>query len=167
MTCARAPKPSARPAAALTAALLLATAASSTALTPDERQTVIGMRSAITSLRGKLDATEAANRNYLQAVQKATAQAAALQDSARAAASDAARLAAERDDLAAQAAATALRIERLDRRYQTAQMIIAGAVATLALVLALQLGAGLPPQYRIAVSAGAAMAAAGAVYVVL
>lgn len=167
MTCDIAQKNSAKSAIVWITMFLLATGGTAGALTASERQTVTSMKSVITSLRGKLAEAETANQNYLQAVRKAAQQTTVLQESARVAAVEAARLAAERDELAAQVAAANVRLETLDRKYQTAQMIIAGAVATLALVLALQLGAGLPPQYRIAVAIGAAIAAASTVYVVL
>lgn len=162
-------KSHARPAArwAVMAICLLAFASCARALTPGERKIVTGLKAAITELHGKLAEAETANRNYLNSIAKAGQEATVLQETARVAQTEAAVMAAERDQLAEKLAVQNVKIERLNHRYQTAQMIIALSVAGFALILALQLGAGLPAQYRVAVALGAAGAAAATVYVLL
>ena len=142
-------------------------APSALALTPTERQIVSNMKAATTSLRGKLAEAETANREYLNALTKAKSEASALHEQASQAAIAAAQIAAERDEVSAQLAAANIRYEKLNKRYQTAEMIIAITVGIIALILGLQLGAGLPPQYRLAVGIGCGIAAASAVYIFL
>ena len=142
-------------------------APSALALTPTERQIVSNMKTAVTQLRGKLAEAETANREYLNALTKAKAEASALHEQASQAAIATAQIAAERDEVSAQLAAANVRYEKLNKRYQTAELIIAISVGIIALITGLQLGAGLPPQYRLAVGAGCGLAAAGAVYIFL
>lgn len=148
-------------------ALLLGIAAPAHSLTTQEREIVAGMRQAITALRGKLREAESANRSYLRHAQVAREQVQVLQESAKAAEIAAAALAAERDQLAADYAIQTEHLKRVNKRYQTAQFIIAVAVAGFVGLLAFQLAAAIPLQYRVGASAGAALLSAAIVYMVL
>ena len=173
MTCIGTPQKSkfAKLATALLTMLLLAfaanTANTANALTPSERKVVLSMKSALTQLRGKLAEADTANKSYMLAVTKASQQVAILQESARAAEAQSVLLTAERDQLATDYAVQTEHLKKVNKRYQTAQFIIAITVAGCVGLLVFQLAAAIPLQYRIIAAAGAGSLAAAIVYMVL
>jgi hypothetical protein len=142
-------------------------AASALALTPSERQTVSEMRDTITLLRGSLDSARRANERSLNALASASAQTTELTERLKVAADEAAQLAAERDHLSGEIAVAKVKYDKLNTRYQTAQLIIALVVGFAVGLIALQFTHALLPPYSVLVPIAAGIAAFFGIYIVL
>lgn len=151
----------------LLAAILLFSAPALFALTAQERQTVVEMRDAISLLRSNLDSARKANERSLAALSAASAQTADLTARLKQAAEEVAQLAAERDRLTTDLAAMKVNYDRLNARYQTAQLIIALSVAFAVGMLAMQFTHTLTPPYGIIVPIAAGAAAFFGIYIIL
>ena len=137
------------------------------ALTQEERDTVVEMRETILLLRAGLDSAYKANERTLAAVANASAQTADLSKRLKVAAEEVAQLAAERDRLTTDLAAMKVNYDRLNARYQTAQLIIALSVAFAVGMLAMQFTHTLTPPYGIIVPIAAGAAAFFGIYIIL
>lgn len=151
----------------LLAAILLISASPLFALTAQERQTVVEMRDTISLLRLNLDSARKANERSLSALAAASAQTADLTARLKQAAEEVAHLAAERDRLTTDLAAMKVNYDRLNARYQTAQLIIALSVAFAVGMLAMQFTHTLTPPYGIIVPIAAGAAAFFGIYIIL
>jgi hypothetical protein len=136
-------------------------------LTPAERETVTQMRDSLLDLRGKLEAAQTANASALSALSAAAFQTSSLVEQAKVAADRVAALAAERDTLTEALASAEVKYVALNRRYQTAQLIIAIVSAFLVGLFVLQFTHNLQPPYGIIVPLGAGAAAFSAIYIIL
>jgi septal ring factor EnvC (AmiA/AmiB activator) len=150
---------------AATAAAVLATSAH--ALTPAERAVVQEMQETITQLRGKIQSADRANAKTLQSLAAASSQVRTLKTELAAAEKTIQQVVAERDALAGDLEKAQKEIKHLNKRYQTAQFIIAAVVALLATVVAVYFTHFLVPPYNLIAPAVAAAAAFGLVYIVL
>lgn len=142
----------------------LAAATLALGLTPQEKAIVGQMRDSISLLRTKLDGAQSANDSALSALTIAASQSADLSAQVQTAAAQVTLLAAERDALAARIAAADIAYERLNARYQTAQLIIALVSAFLVGLLVLQFTHRLSPPYGFIVPVAAGAAAFFAIY---
>lgn len=146
---------------------LLVSATLAPALTTQEREVVTQMRDTITELRGKLTAAESANDAALGSLTIAATQTAELIAQSIKAADDAARLAAERDQLSGDLAIQKVKMDKLNAKYQFAQFLVAITIALLAGVLTFYLTMGLQPPYNFLIPIGVAAAAYGIVVSIL
>lgn len=137
------------------------------ALTPDERQVVQEMRDTISSLRTSLDSANKANDRVLGALNTAIGQTEALTQKLKVAAEEAAVLTSERDTLAADLSVAKVKYDKLNHRYQTAQLIIALTTAFAVAMLTLQFTHSLTPPYGIIVPIAAGAAAFFGIYIIL
>jgi hypothetical protein len=142
-------------------------AATALALTPEERQVVQEMRDTISSLRVSLDNANKANDRVLGALNTAIGQTEALTFKLKVAAEQAATLTAERDTLSADLSVAKVKYDKLNHRYQTAQLIIALSVAFAVVMLTLQFTHSLTPPYGIIVPIAAGAAAFFGIYIIL
>jgi hypothetical protein len=131
-------------------------------LSPEEKKIVSQMRDSISLLRAKLENAEAANSSALAAQQTTS-----LTEQARLASEQVAALAAERDSLTGRLASARHDYERLNARYQTAQLLIAVVSAFLVGILTLQLTHHLQPPYGLLVPIATGTAAFFTIYNVL
>jgi hypothetical protein len=136
-------------------------------LSPEEKKIVSQMRDSISLLRAKLENAEAANSSALAALTLAAQQTTSLTEQARLASEQVAALAAERDSLTGRLASARHDYERLNARYQTAQLLIAIVSAFLVGILTLQLTHHLQPPYGLLVPIAAGTAAFFTIYNVL
>jgi multidrug efflux pump subunit AcrA (membrane-fusion protein) len=136
-------------------------------LTPEEKKLVGQMRDSISLLRAKVEEAQSANDSALSALSLAATESAVLTAEARTAAAATATLAAERDQLASDLSTAATKYERLNARYQQAQLIIALVSAFFVGLLALQFTHNLQPPYGLLVPLIAGAAAFFAIYIIL
>ena len=142
-------------------------ATSSYALTPAERAVVQEMQATITQLRGKIQSADRANAKTLQSLAAASSQVRTLKEELAAAEKTIQQVVAERDSLAGDLEKAKKEIKHLNKRYQTAQFIIAAVVALLAAVIAVYFTHFLVPPYNLIAPAVAAAAAFALVYIIL
>ena len=142
-------------------------AATALALTPEERQVVGEMRDTIAFLRVSLDNANKSNDRVLGALNTAIGQSEALTQRLKVAAEQAAVLTAERDTLSADLSVAKVNYDKLNHRYQTAQLIIALSVAFAVVMLTLQFTHNLTPPYGIIVPIAAGAAAFFGIYIIL
>jgi hypothetical protein len=137
------------------------------ALTPKEKELVSQMRDSLTTLRGKLTEAQTSNDTALKALSAGSFQISELLEQAKQAAEEAAQLAEERDMLAAEIRVAQIKYEKLNNRYQTAQLIIALLAAFFIGLLTLQFTHNLQPPYGLLVPVIAGVAAFFTIYIVL
>ena len=142
-------------------------AATAFALTSEERQTVLEMKDTILVLRSSLDNANKANDRALSALSNAIDQTGVLTQKLKIAAEQAAALTAERDQLAAELSVAKVKYDKLNTRYQTAQLIIALSVAFAVGMLTLQFTHNLTPPYGIIVPIAAGASAFFGIYIIL
>jgi septal ring factor EnvC (AmiA/AmiB activator) len=149
--------------------LLLLIFAASTAfgLTPEEKELVLQMRESVSALRSKLISAQKSNSASLSALAQAAEQTQELNAQLKDAAEQSAALAADRDRIASELAVAEVRYEKLNRRYQTAQLIIALTTAFAVGMIVLQFTHSLQPPYGFLVPIGAGVAAFFAIYIIL
>lgn len=142
-------------------------ATSAQALTPAERAVVLDMQATIAQLRGKIKAADNANAKTLRSLAIASSQLKSLKEELAEAEKTIQQIVSERDALAGDLEKSKKEIAHLNKRYQTAQLIIASVVALLATVIAVYFTHFLIPPYNLIIPAAAAAAAFGIVYVIL
>lgn len=136
-------------------------------LTPEERRVVSQMKDTIVVLRGKLETAQKANGSALSALTQAVAQSAELTEQAKAAAEQCAQLAAERDRLSGEIAVAKAKYDKLNSRYQTAQLIVALFTGFAVGLIVLQFTHALQPPYGLIVPIAAGAAAFFGIYIIL
>jgi tRNA U34 5-carboxymethylaminomethyl modifying GTPase MnmE/TrmE len=140
---------------------------SALALTPKEKELVSQMRDSLTSLRTKLNDAQTSNNEALKALSLSSVHIAQLLEQSKQAAEEAAKLTEERDSLAEEIRVAQVRYEKLNNRYQTAQLIIALLAAFFIGLLTLQFTHNLQPPYGLLVPILAGAAAFFTIYIVL
>lgn len=136
-------------------------------LTPEEKKIVGQMRDSLSLLRVKLESAQSANDNALAALSLAATQTADLTAQARLAADQTATLASERDRLATELSDAKVQYDKLNARYQTAQLIIALTTAFAVALIVLQFTHNLQPPYGLLVPIAAGAAAFFTIYIIL
>jgi hypothetical protein len=137
------------------------------ALTPEERVVVAQMKDTIGSLRSKLSAADRANVSALSALTKAANQMTVLQEDLRSADARFKKTITERDQYAADLQKAKERYEALNKRYQTAQFIIAIVSAVLTGLVVFYFSQALLPPYNLIAPLGAGGAVFAAIYFIL
>ena len=137
------------------------------ALTPSEKEVVIQMRDTISGLRTRLTDAQNSNDSALKALSASTLQVAELIEQTKKAAHEAARIASERDALADEISVAKVNYDKLNIRYQRAQLVIAIFTAIFVGLIVLQFTHNLQPPYGFLVPILAGTAAFFAVYWVL
>jgi septal ring factor EnvC (AmiA/AmiB activator) len=150
---------------AILAVALVATSAQ--ALTPAERAIVLDMQATIAQLRGKIKSADNANAKTLRSLAVASSQLQSLKQELVTAEKQIQQIVAERDALAGDLEKAKKEIKHLNKRYQTAQFIIASVFALLVTVVTVYFTHFLKPPYNLVIPAVAAAAAFGLVYVIL
>jgi chromosome segregation ATPase len=147
--------------------LILFFAGAAAGLTPEERAVVTQMKDTIVSLRAKLTAADRANASALTALTKASNQMTALQDDLRIADTRFKQTITERDQYATELQKAKERYEALNKRYQTAQFIIAIVSAVLTGLVVFYFSQALLPPYNVIAPLGAATTVFAAIYFIL
>lgn len=151
----------------LTTLLTLFFAGAAAGLTPEERAVVTQMKDTIVSLRAKLTAADRANASALTALTKASNQMTALQDDLRLADARFKQVITERDQHAQDLQKAKERYGALNKRYQTAQFIIAVVSGLLAAGIAFYFSRGLMPPYSLIFPLGTGATVFGLIYLVI
>lgn len=137
------------------------------ALTDKEKEIVSEMRNTINVLRTKLVDAQNSNDSALKALSSSTFQVSQLIEQSKLAAEQTAKLAEERDTLIDEARVAQVKYEKLNRRYQTAQLIIALLAAFFVGLLTLQFTHNLQPPYGLLVPIILGAAAFFTIYIIL
>jgi hypothetical protein len=137
------------------------------ALTPEERVVVSQMRDTVNSLRVKLTDAQLKNDTALNALSESALQMSSLMLQAQKAAESVAALTNERDNLKDDLASSKLKYDKLNVRYQRAQLIIAIFTAFFVGLIVLQFTHNLQPPYGLLVPVVAGAAAFITIYFIL
>jgi hypothetical protein len=137
------------------------------ALTPEERVVVSQMRDTVNSLRVKLTDAQLKNDTALNALSESALQMSSLMFQAQKAAESVAALTNERDNLKDDLASSKLKYDKLNVRYQRAQLIIAIFAAFFVGLIVLQFTHNLQPPYGLLVPVVAGAAAFITIYFIL
>jgi len=137
------------------------------ALTPEERVVVSQMRDTVNSLRVKLTDAQLKNDTALNALSESALQMSSLMFQAQKAAESVAALTNERDNLKDDLASSKLKYDKLNVRYQRAQLIITIFAAFFVGLIVLQFTHNLQPPYGLLVPVVAGAAAFITIYFIL
>lgn len=150
-----------------TLSFILLFVSAATALTPEERKVVSQMKDTIVSLRSKLSAADRANTTALAALTRASNQMTALHDDLRLADARFKQTITERDRYADDLQKSKERYTALNKRYQTAQFIIAIVSAVLTGLVVFYFSQALLPPYNLIAPLGAGSMVFAAIYFIL
>ena len=137
------------------------------ALTPKETELVMQMQGVIKDLRAKLTDTQVRNDEALKALSSSSFQIAQLIEQARLANETMGELMVERDALSEKLATFQVKYDKLNHKYQTAQLIIALLAAFFVGLITLQFTHNLQPPYGLLVPVFAGAAVFFTIYIVL